>query len=208
MSTGPTQFPGHERQTLDGASSMLLRHELGQLQRDWMWFFLLGLLLELGGMASIVFPVVTVTTSLASVVFLGILLMATGIATILGSYSAGRWSGLLLHVVVGILYLVSGFLILDSPNKSEMAITLMIAVIFMLLGICRIVGTMIIRFPRWGWSLLNGVITLLAGVVIYRHFPESALWVIGLIVGLEMLFSGLTWVMLALAVRQCPRESA
>jgi CRP-like cAMP-binding protein len=50
--------------------------------------------------------------------------------------------------------------------------------------------SLLLRYPQWGWSLLNGVITLLAGIVIYRHFPESAIWVIGLLVGLEMLFSG------------------
>jgi uncharacterized membrane protein HdeD (DUF308 family) len=58
------------------------------------------------------------------------------------------------------------------------------------------------RFPQWGWALLNGVVTLIAGIIIYDAFPSSAMWVIGLLVGLEMIFNGWTWIMLALSIRQ------
>jgi uncharacterized membrane protein HdeD (DUF308 family) len=68
-------------------------------------------------------------------------------------------------------------------------------------GILRIVVSLVERFEGWGWSLLNGVVSLLLGAVIWRQWPLSSLWFIGLFVGIEMLFSGLSWVMLALAVR-------
>jgi uncharacterized membrane protein HdeD (DUF308 family) len=55
---------------------------------------------------------------------------------------------------------------------------------------------------------LNGVVTMLMGIIIYRHLPDSAFWVVGLLVGLEMLFSGWTWVMLALAIRAIPEKTA
>ena len=86
--------------------------------------------------------------------------------------------------------------------------TLFIAAFFIVVGVFRSIAAMMLRFPSWGWALLNGVITLLAGVVIYRHFPESAIWVLGILGGLEMLFHGWTWVMLALAIRQLPKEGA
>ena len=54
---------------------------------------------------------------------------------------------------------------------------------------------------------MNGVVTLLAGIVIYKHFPQSALWVIGLLVGLEMLFNGWTWIMLAIGLRKLPAQA-
>jgi len=55
---------------------------------------------------------------------------------------------------------------------------------------------------------LNGVITLLCGIIIYRHFPECSLWVVGILVGLEMFFNGLNWIMLGLAVRSIPEKTA
>jgi uncharacterized membrane protein HdeD (DUF308 family) len=70
------------------------------------------------------------------------------------------------------------------------------------LGVFRSIGALVLRFPQWGWALLNGVITLLAGILIYRQLPFDALWIIGLLVGLEMLFNGWTWIMLALVLRR------
>jgi uncharacterized membrane protein HdeD (DUF308 family) len=80
--------------------------------------------------------------------------------------------------------------------------TIVIAVSFIVLGVFRSIGALVLRFPQWGWALLNGVITLLAGILIYRQLPFDALWIIGLLVGLEMLFNGWTWIMLALVLRR------
>ena len=96
---------------------------------------------------------------------------------------------------------MAGFLITERPLAATAGLTLLLAGLFIVLGVFRIVVALMIRFPSWGWSLLNGVVTLLAGMVIYRHFPQSALWVVGLLVGLEMLFSGWTWIMLAACIR-------
>ena len=54
--------------------------------------------------------------------------------------------------------------------------------------------------------MFNGIITLLLGIVIYRHLLESALWVIGILVGMELIFNGWSWIMLALAVKKIPKE--
>jgi uncharacterized membrane protein HdeD (DUF308 family) len=184
------------------------RHELQHLRKNWCWFLLLGILLAVGGTAAIVVPLLTAAASLVAVVVLGVLLMISGVAIIIGSVWAGKWSGMLMHLLVGVLYLVVGFLITERPGKAALVLTMYIAAIFILLGGYRIVAALAVRFPQWGWTLLNGVITLLAGIVIYRHFPESALWVIGLLVGLEMLFNGWTWIMVSLGLRQLPAEES
>jgi uncharacterized membrane protein HdeD (DUF308 family) len=208
MSAEPTVASGRDSLLCEGAACEVLRREFGQLQKKWWWYFLLGVLLETAGAAAIIFPTLTAATSLLAIVFLGALLMVTGIATMIGACWAGRWSGLLLHLFVGILYVAAGFLIMDSPGRSALTLTLLIAVVFIMLGAFRTIGALLLHYSQWGWSLLNGIITLLAGVVIYRHFPQSALWVIGLLVGLEMLFSGWTWVMLSIALRNLPRKAA
>lgn len=182
------------------------RHELQHLRKNWCWFLLLGILLAVGGTAAMIVPLLTVAASLVAVIVVGIVLMISGAGVIIGSVWAGKWSGMLLHLLVGILYVVVGFLIIDHPAKAVVVFTLYIAMIFILLGSYRIIAALTVRFPQWGWTLLNGVVTLLAGVVIYKHFSQSVFWVIGLLVGLEMLFNGWTWIMLSLGLRQLPAD--
>jgi uncharacterized membrane protein HdeD (DUF308 family) len=169
---------------------------------------LFGILLALCGTAALVSPPLTVATSFVAVVVLGVTLMVAGLATIISSFWVGKWSGLLLQLLIGILYLVVGFMITDTPGRSLVAITALLAAFFIVAGLFRIVAALIVRFPYWGWALLNGAITLLLGLVIYRHFSQSpfptALWVVGILVGVEMLFHGWTWIMLSLAIRKIP----
>ncbi len=191
--------------TLHGcACGEQLQKEFGHLRREWMWLFLFGVLLTVCGAAAVILPPLTVLLSVSAVVFLGIALVVGGIATIIASLWAGKWSGTLVQLLVGILYLVIGFMITDMPLETTVALTLFIAAFCIVAGIFRTVSALSIRYPYWGWSLLNGMITLLLGLIIYRQFPECAFWVLGLLIGLELFFHGWTWIMLSLAVRKLP----
>ncbi len=164
----------------------------------------LGILLVVCGTTAVVFPVIT---SVAAVNVLAVVLMIAGIATIIGSFWTGKWSGTLVHLLVGILYLAGGYLITERPLVTILMVTIFLAVSFMVIGAFRIVAALVVRFPQWGWALLNGTVTFLAGLIIFRLLrqePVSALWVIGLLVGLELLLNGWTWMMLALALRRLP----
>jgi uncharacterized membrane protein HdeD (DUF308 family) len=119
---------------------------------------------------------------------LGILILFAGAGQIVSAFSSGRWSGVFVHIVLGLLYGVTGFLILENPLPGAAGVTLLLA-------------AFLERFPTWGWTLLNGAVTLLLGIIIWRQFPESALWVIGLLVGIDLIFAGWASIMLALAVR-------
>jgi uncharacterized membrane protein HdeD (DUF308 family) len=185
-----------------------LHAEFRHLKAAWWWLLLFGVLLVLCGTAALVVPPLTITTSFVAVVVLGVTLMVAGLATIINSFWVGKWSGMLLQMLIGILYLVVGFTITDTPGRSVVAITALLAAFFIVAGLFRIVAALIVRFPYWGWALLNGFITLMLGLVIYRHFSQAplqtALWVIGILVGVEMLFHGWTWIMLSLAIRRIP----
>ncbi len=183
------------------------RHELIHLRSAWWWLLMLGILLTLCGILAIVFPACMVTTSFVAVIVLGVSLMVGGISTIVATFWAGRSSGALLHLLVGLLYLMSGFVITEKPGASLLALTIFIAASFIVLGAFRSAAALLVRFPQWGWALLNGAITLILGVMIYRHLPQDALWVVGLLVGIDMLFSGWTWIMLAIVVSRLPRET-
>ena len=128
--------------------------------------------------------------------------MLAGVATIVSSFWIGKWSGFLVQLLVGMIYIACGFVMTEKPVVTAVAMTIFIAVSFVVLGVFRSVGALVVRFPQWGWALLNGVITLVAGILIYRQLPFDALWVIGVLVGLEMFFNGWTWIMLALVLRR------
>ena len=135
---------------------------------------------------------------------LGVVMIICGIATVIGAFWAGKWSAFFLQLLVGILYVMAGMVIRDVPLESLAALTLFIAAVLIVVGIFRIVIALTERFPQWGWALLNGLITLVAGLIIYDSFPASALWLIGLLIGLELLFNGWTWIMLSLGLRNLP----
>jgi uncharacterized membrane protein HdeD (DUF308 family) len=178
-----------------------MRHELHHLRDRWWWFLALGVLLVACGTVAIIFPIVaTVYVAL----LLGLLFLISGVATIVGAFWAGKWSGLLMQLLVGILYVVSGFVITENPIAGAGAITLFLSAAFIVLGIFRAAAALVVQFPQWGWALLNGVVTFLAGIIIFRNYPEDVFWVLGLLVGLEMLFNGWTWIMLSLALRSMP----
>lgn len=185
-----------------------MKHELEHMSGHWWWFILLGGLLAVCGTAAIVFPPVLVGTTIIVPVVLGVLLMVGGVATIISSFWAGKWSGFLLQLLVGVLYLVVGFVFTENPFETAFALTLFIAILFIIVGIFRTTAALVIQFPQWGWALLNGVITFLAGVIIYRSLPEGAFWVIGLLIGLELIFNGWMWIMLALSLRSLNTEKA
>ena len=184
----------------------VLKHELQHLRSHWLWILLLGVLLVAGGTAAIVVPAVTVGTTFAVTIFLGVLLMVGGVATIVSAFWIGKWSGFLVQLLVGLLYLACGFVMTEKPVASAVFLTVFIAVLFIVLGTFRTVGALALRYPQWGWSLLNGVVTLLAGLIIYRQPGTDVFWVIGLLVGLEMLFNGWTWIMLAIVLRNLPAD--
>jgi uncharacterized membrane protein HdeD (DUF308 family) len=179
-----------------------VRHELEHLASRWWWFMLLGALLVIGGTLTIVLPPVMVATSIAIPVVLGVILRVEGAAMIVSSFWAGKWSAFLLELLVGLLYVACAFLFMENPEIATVTLTYFIAVTFIVLGVFRAIAALVLQFPQWGWALLNGVVTLVAGLVIYRNLPEAALWVIGLLVGLELLLHGWTWIMLSLALRK------
>ncbi len=177
--------------------------EIQSLRDHWKWFLALGVAMAILG--TIAIGSACIMTVTVTVVWLfGFLMLASGIATIVSSFSAGRWSGMLIHLLMGVLYTLVGFMIIDTPLESAIQLTLIIAIFLMVAGVFRIVFALSERFTGWGWVLLNGAVTLLAGLMIYKGWPSTGLWVIGLFVGIDLIFNGWAWIALALALRKTP----
>lgn len=87
-----------------------------------------------------------------------------------------------------------------------MGLTLMIALFLMVGGIFRMIFAISERFSGWGWVLLNGAVSLMLGLLIYKQWPASGFWVIGTFLGIDLILNGWGWIMLALDARKAAPE--
>jgi uncharacterized membrane protein HdeD (DUF308 family) len=176
----------------------LMRAEMEHLRGSWFWLLVFGVLLIIVGLVAISSAFIA---TLATVTIVGILLLVGGFVEIIDAFLGRRWRGFWMHMLGGLLYLALGFLLIQRPMAVAAVFTLMIAVAFFIGGIFRIIYAISERFCGWKWVLLNGLVTLVLGILIWREWPESSMWVIGLFVGIDMLFDGWSLVMTALAVK-------
>lgn len=165
----------------------------------------MGIAMIIAGGAAIALPLFS---TVGVVTMLGLLVLVAGLAQIVSAFYCKGWHGVLLHLLMGILYLVTGFLMLENPVQGAAGLTLILAGFFLTSGIFRVVVALKDRFPGWGWTLLSGAVTVLLGLIIWRQFPESALWVIGLLIGIDLMFNGWSWVMLSFVFRKLPEDAA
>lgn len=177
--------------------------ELQALKKHWYWFLALGIaMLAIGTFAVSTACIVSVTITVTW--FFGFLILGGGIAQIASAFTIGRWSGTLVHLLIGLLYAVVGLMIIDEPADSAVRLTLMLALFMIISGAFRIVSSLIERYPGWGWVLFNGAITLLLGLLIKKQWPLSGLWVIGLFAGIDLILNGWAWIMLAVTAHRVP----
>jgi len=176
----------------------------GELKRSWGWFLTLGIVLIVLGTIALGSALYM---TIASVFFIGWLLIICGVMEAVHAFWRKRWAGFFLDLLTGVLYVVVGWMMVTNPKESALLLTLIIAMFLVFEGVFRIVAALTARYPHWGWVLFNGVISLLLGVMIWRQWPYSGLWVIGLFVGIEMLLNGWSLVMLSLTGRRLPEEA-
>jgi uncharacterized membrane protein HdeD (DUF308 family) len=173
--------------------------ETENVRKNWGWFFVLGLvLIGLGGL--VINQAVAAT--LFSTVFFGFLVVGAGLVQIVQAFLARQWSGLFLSLLLGVLYVVTGALCIVRPAEAAINITLLIAGFCFVSGLFKIIAPLMMRFEHWGWVLFNGLITFILGLMIYHQWPLSGLWIIGLFVGVDMILSGWSWLLLSLTARK------
>jgi uncharacterized membrane protein HdeD (DUF308 family) len=167
-----------------------------EVKRNRGWFLVLGALLIVLGIVAVG---LSVLTTLASVLLFGWMLVASGALQVIHAFWREKnWHGFFLDLFAGILSFVVGFMLVTNPLAGATTLTLLIAMFLFIGGIERILASLTGHFPNRPWLLLNGVIDLGLGVLIWRQWPVSGLWVIGLFVGVDMLLTGWSAVMLAL----------
>jgi uncharacterized membrane protein HdeD (DUF308 family) len=188
-----------------GLARKVLRHELEAIRGEWVWILALGIILVVVGTIALATPL---AASLATALTFGVLLLLGGIAQLVGAFWTREWAGFFLTLLMGVLYLVLGVMFLRHPGDAVVAMTLLLACAFMVGGLFRIIGSLWYRFPYWGWTLASGVISLLLGIYIYSQWPFDSFVIPGLFLGIDLVFTGWTWVMLSLALRKMAQPAA
>jgi uncharacterized membrane protein HdeD (DUF308 family) len=191
-----------ERRPRVAALGRELRHELDALRGNWFWFVILGGSLVVVGTVGLGSVMIA---ALAATAVIGVLLLLGGAAEAVGAFCCCRWSGFFLELLSGALSIVVGLLFVRAPVGALAALTLLLARFLMVGGFLKIVAAVSYQFAAWGWSLAGGIIDVILAQMIWQGWPASALWVIGLFVGINLLFRGFNWIALGLALRSLPR---
>lgn len=160
----------------------------------------LSILLIIFGFLAIAIPF---ATSWGVVVVIAWLIVFSGGTQFIHAFQSKGVGHILWKLLVAIVYLIAGFYFLLNPVLGVAAFTLALAVFFVIEGIADLVAYFQNRSQAGsGWILFDGIVTLILGVMVWRQWPSSSLWVIGTLVGISMVFTGTTRLMLGLAARK------
>jgi uncharacterized membrane protein HdeD (DUF308 family) len=173
--------------------------ERASIRHLWWQFLALGLISIFVGLLAISSKWIV---ALLSVVAFGVLLLIAGATELVHALMVRNGKGFAVHLLTAALYLLVGLFMLEDPVRAAVVLTLLLAASFFVGGLLRVVTALVMHFPAWPWVVLHGLVDLLLGILILSGWPESSLWVIGLFVGLDLLFHGWSWVVLALDLRR------
>ncbi len=173
---------------------------LESVRSNWGWMLAFGVVLALWGLFAIAYSVFFTAVSVFAVAWL---LIIGGVLEAIHAFRHHRRHAVW-YIVEAMLAVAAGFLLLRSPAEGALVITLLLAAYFIFSGIFRIAAAFTLRMPNWGWLVFSGLLSLALGIVIWGGWPATAFWVLGLFVGIHLLFMGLSRIMLAVAVRSGP----
>jgi uncharacterized membrane protein HdeD (DUF308 family) len=170
-------------------------HEIIQY---WGWFLAFGIGLVLLGVVAVVR---SVTATIVSMLFFGWLLVVACGIEIAQAIVVGHWAGFFHHLLAAILFGVVGVLIVSRPLLGAEVATVVIALLFLIGGLFQLIGSLWVALPGWGWEAADGLISFVLGILVLSQWPASGLWVIGLFIGIDLIFYGAAWIALALGLR-------
>jgi uncharacterized membrane protein HdeD (DUF308 family) len=165
-----------------------------------------GIVLILMGAIAIIAPGVA---TLAASVLIGWLLLISGVFGLIAAFWAGISApGFWWHLLTAVLYLLAGTALLWDPFAGALTLTIILAAYLLATGVTKIVLSLRYRpaLPRaWGWVLVSALIDIVLGLLIVSGLPGTSLWVLGLLIGINLLFTGVALVVTALHFRKSAR---
>lgn len=177
---------------------------LDAIRRNWGWLAFLGAALIILGMIALGHSFLA---TLWSVVLIGWLLIFAGAAHVAYAFGTQTWASMLWHLLVAVLDVIVGIWVLLDPLTGALTLTLLFAIFLMATGLFQIIASISHRLPNWVWGVLSGAISVVLGAMVWRQWPISAAWFIGMCVGIMMIFRGWMWLMLGLMVKNAPKAA-
>jgi uncharacterized membrane protein HdeD (DUF308 family) len=151
---------------------------------------LLGIVLILGGL--FVLGDIALAT-LVSTLFIGFTAIVVGAFEIIHAFWTKGWGGFIWQILLGALYIIFGWMVVRQPVSGALILTFVLGLVFLASGVVRV----IVAFRHWsegGWLMLvSGIFGILAGLIVLSGWPTSSLWVLGLLLGIDLIAHGVAW---------------
>ena len=164
------------------------------------WIIALGVVYVLAGFIALGSVVMA---TVASVLVVGVMMIIAGVAEVFSAFQIKSWGKFLLWALLGVLYIVAGFVTFENPLLAAVLLTLILGASLLASGAMRIfLAFSMKRETPWVWVLLSGVITLLLGVLILARWPVSSLYILGVFLGIDLIMAGTGWIGLGFGLRR------
>jgi uncharacterized membrane protein HdeD (DUF308 family) len=175
---------------------------LEQVRKSWGWFLAFGILLTVLGAVCVV---KSQTATTFSILALGWVLAISGVLWLVNSVWAFSWHGFFLYLLNAIIRGVTGYLLIRHPDAGAAGVTMLLASLFIVGGLFRGVGAGVIQFPRWGWTVFAGLVSVVLGVYLLATWPTASTYFIGLAIGIDLIFDGAALTGFAGAIQSLPK---
>jgi uncharacterized membrane protein HdeD (DUF308 family) len=186
--------------SLDAAASVMREAMRETVKRHSLWYLIQGALMVVAGVLALVYPLLS---SVAVVLFLGWLLIFSGIVQGISLFDARKPPHFWLQLISVVLSVIVGVLFLRDPNQALVVLTLLLIVFLMIEGISKVIFSLTIRpFPNWGWVLVSGIIGILLSFYLFARLPITAVWLLGVLLGIQLICEGVAIGYLAWQVRK------
>ena len=189
-----------DKMSLDQAAEVMRSAMREVIKRHSLWYLLQGMLMVVTGVVALLFPVFS---SVAVVLMLGWLLIISGIFQAISLIGATNVPHFWLQLISVALSVVIGILFLRHPGEGLLTLTLLLIVFFMVGGMAKVIFALTIRpFPNWGWVLASGIIGVLLAIYLWSSLPIAAAWLLGILVGIQLISEGAALGYMAWQVRK------
>lgn len=185
--------------------SSLFAGGIEEIRKSWAWFLVFGILLMLLGAACIA---KSQTATTFSILALGWVLAISGFVWLVGAFQTWTWGGFFVYLLNATIRCVTGYLLIRHPDAGAEAVTMIIAALFIVGGLFRTAGASVIQFPRWGWTVFSGLISVALGVYLLSTWSAISPFFIGLAIGIDLVFDGASLVGFAAAIHSLPEARA
>jgi uncharacterized membrane protein HdeD (DUF308 family) len=167
---------------------------------------LIAILLILAGLAAICLPFLA---GVAASIAVGWLLLIAGIIHLVFGWHTRSAGAVIWKLLVGLAYLFAAFYILDHPGRGLLTLTLVLAFYLFFEGIFEaVIYSQLRRFPGSGWFLFDAIVTIILGIMIFMSWPVSSVWAVGTLIGISILFSGISRLSYSLMARRLAASPA